>query len=218
MPSARVACPHCSTRLLNADTLLQHMRRRHPVEWQRENPQLSWEHRTFRIYIRVSGAPGQTVENQRQKIAALLTLKGADPEKFVWYEDDETGTTLMRPGIQRLLGDLQRGDVFVCTHPDRLSRRSVDFNTLTHALKAKGADIFATDAPLDSTDPFGRFIWGILGLWAEFEWFRIVDRTFDGLDRVRKQNPGRIMGRHPGCCGWDHPCPENVDHRASRTL
>lgn len=195
---------------MNTDTLLLHLKLRHPAEWKKESGFKPWPERICRIYLRVSSAD-QSADIQRATLRTYLSLKGVPESNQIWYEEDgdgETGTTMERPGIMRLMGDLKAGDVFILTHPDRLARKSSDFMALTHAIKAKKADIYATDFPIDTTDPGGRFLWQLMGLFAEFEWFRIVSRTMAGAEASRAS--GVISGRHRAGCGTNFPCPTNI--------
>ena len=215
MAKAKLRCPigGCKSRLLNNDTLILHLKLRHPAEWEKQSGQRPWPQRTCRIYLRVSSAD-QDPSLQRASIKAYLGLKGVPAEQQHWYDEDgegETGTTMERPGIMRLLGDLERGDVFVLTHPDRLARNTGDFIALTHAIKARGGDIYATDCPIDTTDHLGLAFWRMLGIFAELEWHRIVSRTMAGAEAARaKGNPG---GRHRNGCGTLFPCPTGIHTR-----
>lgn len=205
---SKIQCPHCTSRLLNTDTLLMHLKRRHPVEWERENGPAAWDRRQCRVYLRVS-SDIQSSEIQRRKITAFLALKGVPEENISWYDDDGiSGTTMERPGIIRLLADLRAGDVFVLTHPDRLARRTSDFMALTHSIKAKKADIYATDCPIDTTDAWGRAFWEMMGVFAQLEWSRIVERTMDGAEKARAS--GKLMGRHKARCGILFACPTGI--------
>lgn len=205
---SKIRCPHCESRLLNTDTLLMHLKRRHPAEWTKETGQKPWPERICRVYLRVS-ADHQSTEIQRRKIAAYLALRGVPDNQIHWYEDHGiTGTTMERESLIRLLGDLNAGDVFVLTHPDRLARKTVDFMTLTMAIKARRADIYAIDCPIDTTDAWGNAFWGIMGIFAQLEWTRIVERTMDGQEKARAL--GVKTGRHRAGCGSHFPCPNGI--------
>jgi DNA invertase Pin-like site-specific DNA recombinase len=166
----------------------------------------------YRVYVRVS-TDEQTNANQILKIKPLLGLKGVSD--FVIYEDKESGANEDRPALNKMLLDLQKGDVVVITRADRLSRSLKHFVKVTEYIHDVGAEIMATEQPLDTTTPMGRAFWQVLGVFAELERALIIQRTLDGISRARKQ--GKFIGRHPVGCGSQFPCPFGIDHSPAAT-
>ena len=81
----------------------------------------------------------------------------ADLERFVkergltvaaWYEENESGATLKRPELERLLRDCHPGDVLLVEQVDRLSRlNEADWDKLRADLKDKQVRVVALDLP-----------------------------------------------------------------------
>lgn len=91
-----------------------------------------------RVYLRCS-TDEQDTQRQRALIAKAQALgfyvAGV-------YEEKASGATLQRVELQRLLRDLQAGDVIIAEHIDRLTRLPLSqAETLLDAIKAKGARI-----------------------------------------------------------------------------
>ena len=95
----------------------------------------------------------------------------ADLERFVkergltvaaWYEENESGATLKRPELERLLRDCHPGDALLVEQVDRLSRLSeADWDKLRADLKAKQVRVVALDLPtswqtISDGDEFSR--------------------------------------------------------------
>jgi len=73
------------------------------------------------IYLRVSSNKGQDTKSQEPD---LQTWAKAQSEETVWYKDRFTGTTMERPGLDRLLADVRAGKVkkVIVWRLDRLGR------------------------------------------------------------------------------------------------
>ncbi|WP_163650747.1 recombinase family protein [Modicisalibacter sp. 'Wilcox'] len=91
-----------------------------------------------RIYIRVSTAE-QDLERQHKLIedakAKGYYIAGT-------YEDKASGTKSDRPGLQRMIDELQPGDVVIAEKIDRISRAPLkEAEALVNAIKDKGAKL-----------------------------------------------------------------------------
>jgi len=65
-----------------------------------------------------------------------------------WYEENESGATLARPELQRLLRDALPGDVLLVEQVDRLARlNAADWDALRAQLAAKRIRVVALDLP-----------------------------------------------------------------------
>lgn len=209
-------CPHCGATRRNVDDLRAHIAKDHPERYEPlpapGNPEPAPGQPVVRVYLRVS-TEEQTNLNQLMKVKLYLGLRGWPA--FTIYEEKESGAKEDRPALSRLMLDLGRGDVVVITRADRLSRSLRHFVQVTDYIHGVGADIVATEQPLDTTSPMGRAFWQVLGVFAELERALIVQRTRDGMARARSQN--KIIGRHPQDCGIAYPCPAGLDHSAKAT-
>ena len=99
-----------------------------------------------RYYVRVS-----TME---QKIDRQLV---AYPKADFQYIDKMSGRRKERPELQRLLDDLQSGDVVVVKSLDRLSRSTKDMLELVEVIKGKKANLQILDMKLDTSTAQGEF-------------------------------------------------------------
>ena len=134
-------------------------------------------------YVRVSKADGsQAVDLQ------VDALRDAGVIKKNIYQDQASGKTDDRPGLDNCLKALRAGDTIVVWKLDRLGRdlrhlvntvqelseREIGFKVLT----GQGADI-------DTTTASGKLVFGIFAALAEFERELIREHTIAGLQSAR---------------------------------
>ena len=87
-----------------------------------------------RIYIRVSTAEQDTTRQHR-------LVEDAKAQGFYVagiYSERASGATLERVELQRLLSDLQPGDVIIAEHIDRLTRLRINTKKIISLLILKG--------------------------------------------------------------------------------
>jgi DNA invertase Pin-like site-specific DNA recombinase len=151
------------------------------------------------LYVRVSTLDrGQTVENQLLPLQEAATRLGWT---IVAVHRDEGISGARgrdkRPGLDAMLKGVTRGeyDVVAAWSVCRLGRSLPDLLGLLAELQARGVDLFLHQQALDTGTPAGRMLFGMLGLFGEFERAMIRDRVMAGLDRARSSN--RRLGRPP---------------------
>ena len=89
-----------------------------------------------RIYQRVS-TKGQDLTRQ-DALRAAAEAKGY--RVVATYSEKESGTTENRPELQRMLADLNAGDIIIAEHLDRITRLPLDkAEALMKHIKEKGA-------------------------------------------------------------------------------
>lgn len=94
-----------------------------------------------RIYVRAS-----TKEQDAER--ALNTLINFATGEYGTYIENESGTKLNRPILNRLLDESEQGDILLVESVDRLSRLTQDdFDTLKQKIKAKGLKLIIHDLP-----------------------------------------------------------------------
>jgi DNA invertase Pin-like site-specific DNA recombinase len=136
-------------------------------------------------YARVS-TEDQTLELQRPR------LSGAGCEKV--FEEKISGAARNRPQLEKLLGEVRKGDVLVVTRLDRLARSTAELLIIAERLRDKGAGLQSLDEPwADTISPSGRMVLTVFAGIAEFERALIKQRTQDGLRDARKR--GVLFGR-----------------------
>ena len=120
------------------------------------------------VYLRVSSAKGQETRSQEPD---LQTWAKAQPEEVVWYRDRFTGTTMDRPGLDRLLADVRSGKVSkVCVwRLDRLGRTAKGLLTLLDELQVLGVGFVSLREGFDLATPAGQLMAGVLASVAAYE-------------------------------------------------
>lgn len=149
------------------------------------------------LYLRVSTARGdQTVENQRRELVAGAEQRG-------WtitgtYADEGISGAKgrdKRPGLDAMLKDAVRGkfDVVMCWAVDRMGRSLPDLIGTLQDLHGAKVDLFLHQQAIDTTTPAGRAMFGMMGVFAEFERSMIQARVNAGLARAKEA--GTRLGR-----------------------
>jgi DNA invertase Pin-like site-specific DNA recombinase len=127
-------------------------------------------------YVRVSDVADRagerfiSVAEQREAIQRFVTAKGYELVDIV--EDlNESGGTLDRPGLKRVLERLDQGEAEAIAAPylSRLSRRVVEGLGLVQEMTEKGQYVLVADLDLDTSTPIGRTILTVLLAFAELE-------------------------------------------------
>ncbi len=139
------------------------------------------------IYLRVSTAD-QTTANQRRELEAAAEARGWTLVSV--YEDHAVSGSKgreQRPQLDLMLKDAVRGrfDVVMVWAVDRLGRSLPDLVSSMQELQSASVDLFIMQQALDTTTPAGRAMFGMLGVFAEFERSMIQSRVKSGLDRAK---------------------------------
>ena len=99
----------------------------------------------IRAYLRAS-TNEQDASRARADIKAFADQHGQRIASY--YTENESGATLQRPELMRLLADCEPGDVLLTEQVDRLSRLTeADWQALRAELTAKGVLVVALDLP-----------------------------------------------------------------------
>lgn len=136
-------------------------------------------------YARVS-TESQILDRQ------LLALQ--EEECDVIYSEKLSGVKRDRPELQRLLADLQAGDIVVVKELTRVSRSTQDMLQLVADITAKGCFIKSLNEQwLDTTSPAGSLMLTIFAGMAQFERSLLHQRCSEG--RAVAISKGVKMGR-----------------------
>ena len=100
-----------------------------------------------------------------------------------------------RPGLDALLKSVARRefDIAAAWSVCRLGRSLSDLIGLLGELRSRDIDLYLHQQALDTSTPSGRMLFGMLGVFSEFERAMIRDRVMAGLDRARSS--GKRLGR-----------------------
>ena len=139
------------------------------------------------LYLRVS-TDTQTVDNQRIELEAWAVRRGYIVAKV--YQDEGISGAKgrdKRPGLDAMLKDANRRqfDQVAVWAVDRLGRSMSDLVRTLDDLKAAGIDLYLHGQGLDTSTPTGKALFGMLGVFAEFERSMIVARVKAGLERAK---------------------------------
>jgi len=98
-----------------------------------------------RCYLRAS-TDEQDASRARTYMEDFAHERGL--EVACWYVENESGATLQRPELFRLIGDAKPGDILLVEQVDRLSRLNTeDWQTLRAKLNEKRIRIVSADLP-----------------------------------------------------------------------
>jgi site-specific DNA recombinase len=167
------------------------------------------------IYTRKSSEEGleqefNSLDAQREACAAYIASQRTEGWIALPTEYDDggfSGGTLERPGLQRLLADMEAElvDVVVVYKIDRLSRSLMDFSKLVEVFDRNAVTFVSVTQSFNTTTSMGRLTLNILLSFAQFEREVIGERIRDKFAASRKR--GMWMG------GWTPLGYDVVDRR-----
>ncbi|WP_159016610.1 recombinase family protein [Cognatiluteimonas profundi] len=147
------------------------------------------------IYVRVSTGE-QTTENQRRELLEVAESAGWDVVG-VFADEGISGAKGRdrRPQFDAVLKLVtqRKVDLVAAWSVDRLGRSLQHLVETLSELQAAGADLYLHKQALDTTTPAGRAMFGMLGVFAEFEREIIRERVVSGMQRAKAG--GRTFGR-----------------------
>lgn len=162
------------------------------------------------VYCRKSTEHGldqefNSLDNQRESVEAYIKSQAHEGWTLVESEYSDggfTGANTDRPGLQRLLQDIEAGlvDCVVVYKIDRLSRSLRDFSKLMELFEQHGVAFVSTTQAFNTAIPMGRLMLHILASFSEFEREVIAERTRDKIAATRRK--GKWTGGMP-VLGYD---------------
>ncbi len=150
-------------------------------------------------YVRVSSS-GQNLESQKGEIERWLAGQNYEKTVATWFEDQETGSTLDRPGFAALEKAIFLGEVktVVVWKLDRLSRNQRDGINLIANWCDRGVRIVSVTQQLDLDGVVGRIVASVLFGVAEMELENIRARQAVGIAAAKARGAYRQHGRKAG--------------------
>jgi DNA invertase Pin-like site-specific DNA recombinase len=151
--------------------------------------------KTMLAYIRTStGSQELGLEAQRNTIETDAGRRGwtiAD-----WYVEQES-TRNTRPVLEQVKLDVQHPDVdgLVIAKLDRVGRSLLEIATLIETASLQGWEFVCLYPTFDMTDPYGKAMAQMAGVWAELERSLIRIRTSEALQA--KIARGEWVGEPP---------------------
>jgi DNA invertase Pin-like site-specific DNA recombinase len=151
------------------------------------------------LYARVSKAhTHQDPEAQLQPLRAMCLSRGWSIVKE-YVDHGWSGAKESRPALDALMADAQRGykdfEAVACWKFDRFARST------KHLLKAleifQGLEIafISLTESVDTSTPYGKLVFTILGAVAELERSLIAERIKNGMKKAGAKRPGPKIGK-----------------------
>ena len=149
------------------------------------------------IYARKSTEEGleqnfNSLDAQREACAAFIQSQRHEGWTLLTSDYDDggySGGSMNRPGLQRLLADIEAGrvDVVVVYKVDRLTRSLADFAKLVEIFDRRGVSFVSITQQFNTTTSMGRLTLNILLSFAQFERELIGERVRDKIAASRKK-------------------------------
>ena len=141
-----------------------------------------------------------SIESQLDICSAYITCqrhKGWAKVAREYDDPGQSGATVERPALQRLLRDIESGqiDVIVIYKIDRLTRTLADFIRLIEIFDRHQVSFVSVTQSFDTSNAVGRLVLNILLTFAQFERELIADRIRDKFAAMKKR--GKYAGGTP---------------------
>lgn len=111
------------------------------------------------------------------------------------YQETITGTKRDRPELQRMLSEIEKGDIVIVTKLDRIARSAKDGLIVIDEILERGASVEIMNMGKFDNTSLGKLTRTILLAFAEFERDIIVERTTAGKRYAREHNPNYREGK-----------------------
>ena len=124
-------------------------------------------------------------------------FKGIQIDKV--YKDVISGAKRERPELDKMLNDLEKGDIVYIASIDRLSRNTRDLLDIVNIIKDKGAYLVSIkDSWLDTreSNPMSEFLLTVMGAMCQLERDMITARIQEGVKAAQAR--GVKFGRPRG--------------------
>jgi DNA invertase Pin-like site-specific DNA recombinase len=149
------------------------------------------------IYARVS-TKCQSTERQVEELRAVAEKAGWDiADVKIDHGISGSKGRQQRPALDETLKAItqRKADRVMVWSVDRLGRSLQDLISTLNDIKAAGADLYIHQQAIDTSTPAGKALFGMLGIFAEFEREIIRERVVSGLERAKAN--GVRLGRKP---------------------
>ena len=140
--------------------------------------------------MRIGYARVSTTDQNLDLQTDALTQAGC---KKIFSDRGVSGAKAERPGLDKALDQLRKGDILVIWKLDRLGRSLSHLLSIIENLKQKGVDFASVQDGFDTSTASGKMVFSVIGAMAEYEQNLIRERTVAGLAAARAR--GRMGGR-----------------------
>lgn len=137
-------------------------------------------------YVRVS-----TVEQNEERQIEGLEKHGIDK----WYVEKVSGKNTDRPELQRMLSEVNAGDVVYVHDFSRLARSTRDLLDIVEKLNSNGIHVVSNKENIDTSTPSGKLMLTMIGAIYEFERTNMLERQAEGIAIAKRENKYANCGR-----------------------
>jgi len=154
------------------------------------------------IYARVSSERQTTAQTIASQVAALRERVAADgvalPEAMQFLDDGYSGTTLVRPALERLRDLVAAGavDRLYIHSPDRLARKYAYQVLLVDEFQRAGVEVIFLNRELGRS-PEDDLLLQVQGMMAEYERAKIVERHRRGKLHAARAGVVNVLAGAP---------------------
>lgn len=152
---------------------------------------------TVRIYMRCSTAD-QDTDSQKDGLSRWASnYAPLAPQE--WYSETVSGDAKVRPELERMKREMNRGDIVLCWALDRLSRSGiVPLCTEIENFGKMGVRLVSIKEPwADSDNPVSEVVIAVMAWAAQQEKKRLKERQAAGI-KAAKDKGKKWGGRKPG--------------------
>lgn len=158
--------------------------------------EITWEVTMIVKYLRVS-----TVHQEQTRQEHQLEKLGIKFDKS--YEDKITGKLKERPQLEKMLNEVEEGDIVYCESISRLGRNLKDLIEIIDYLVKKGVRVVIVKEGIDTNSSTYKLLLAVFGGVAEMERETIQERTLQSIEALKeakengeiKTKSGKWFGR-----------------------
>jgi len=137
-------------------------------------------------YVRVS-----TVEQNEERQIEGLSKFGIDK----WYIEKVSGKNTDRPELQKMLSEVQAGDIVYVHDFSRLARSTRDLLNIVEKLNFNNIHVVSNKENIDTSTPSGKLMLTMIGAIYEFERTNMLERQAEGIAIAKRENKYKNCGR-----------------------
>ena len=138
------------------------------------------------LYCRVS-----TAEQSELRQTELAKELGIEEENI--FLDKQSGKSMERKELQRLLEFCRKGDIVYTESISRIARNTKDFLEIIEKFNQKQVEFISLKESIDTSTPQGKFMLTVFSAMAELERECILQRQKEGIAIARQFN--RYQGK-----------------------
>ena len=152
------------------------------------------------LYARVSKA--HTHQDPEAQLQPLRQMCGGRGWKVVheYVDHGFSGAKESRPGLDQLMDDARLGrrnfEAVVCWKFDRFARSTKHLLRALETFDGLGIAFVSLTESVDTSTPYGKLVFTILGAVAELERSLIAERIKNGMKKQGAKKPGRKIGEN----------------------